>query len=124
MTAKIRRLILPSTRDYTVDAGGLKADTGYASQVVVALGTKLGTCQVAPEFGSRIHTIRKADEAGRKLAEKYALEATAHIAAKVKSIKVVATLSTTKAGVIDFQVELDHGRGLPTEKVPYSATIG
>ncbi len=123
MTAKIRRYISPTTHDYTVDAGGLKADTGYTSQVVLALGTERGTCQVAPEFGSRIHLIRKADENGRKLCEKYAIEALGHIAAKVQSLGVVATLAD-RAGQIDLVVALDLGRGVEIQKIPYTAQIG
>lgn len=124
MTAKIRRYISPATHDYVVDAGGLKGDTGYTSQVVLALGTQRGTCQVAPEFGSRIHTIRKADETGRKLCEKYAVEALPHVAAKVKSLTATATLSTVVKGAIELVVEIDPGRGLPIQKIPYTAQLG
>lgn len=124
MAAKTRRYIDATTHDYIVYQGGLKADPGYTSQVVLALGTQRGTCQVAPEFGSRIHTVRFADESGRKLVEKYALEALAHITAKVQSLTVTVTLAKYQPGVMDIVVVIDPGRGMPAEKIPYTATLG
>lgn len=100
----LRRYIDPTTRDYVVRQGELVQDDGFTSKVVLALATRLGSAQALPEFGSRLHEIKHADERGRLLAEKHALRALAHLADEIAELRVTASLSTKRRGAIDVTV--------------------
>lgn len=78
--------------DYVVLSGGIKQDDGFTSKVVLAWRTRLGSMQVDPTFGSRLHEVRHADERGRRLAEAYGLLAIQHLANEIQSLKVTATI--------------------------------
>jgi phage gp46-like protein len=114
-----RRWLDAQTLDYVVEAGGLKQDEGFTSQVVLALATRLGSCQVYPAFGSRLHQVKRADETGRRLAEAYAKLAIAHLS--IKDLRVVATLSKSAPGRISLLVA-GKKSGLPVN-VPYNVDL-
>lgn len=107
---KVRRWIDPKSRDYVVEGGELKQDHGFTSKVVLALATKLGSCLVLPEFGSRIHEVKRADEQGRRLAEKHALNALHHLTAEITGLTVAAFISTERPGVIEIDVSGKRGQ--------------
>lgn len=88
----VRRWIDAQTRDYVVELGGLKQDDGFTSKVVLAWATRLGTCQVDPNFGNRFHEIQQVDERGRRLAEAYGLLAIAHLKNEINNLLVSATI--------------------------------
>ena len=92
---RARRWIDAQTLDYVVEGGGLKQDDGFTSQVVLALSTRLGSCQVFPSFGSRLYQIKRADETGRRLAEAYARLALAHLT--IKDLTITATIDSVRA---------------------------
>lgn len=73
------RYIDPQTGDYVVERGAPRSDATVASEVVLALRTRRGSAGAAPEFGSRLHTIRKLTPATRGLAAVYAREAIQHL---------------------------------------------
>lgn len=123
MAAKTRRYISPTTRDYVIESGGLRGDDGYSSKVILALGTELGSCQVAPNFGSRLHTIKIAGTASTRLAQKYGVEALAHIASEVKSLEVSAELHKDVKGAMKLTVSIDPGRGKQAVKVEYTSRV-
>lgn len=117
---RTRRWIDAATRDYVVEGGQLKQDDGFTSKVVLALGTKLGSCQVLPSFGSRLHEIKYADERGRKLAEAYARLALVHLTEEIQDLTITATLPG--AGRIDLVIEGRKGtRGF---RANYSHRLG
>lgn len=120
MPAKARRWI-GTDGDYVVEAGNLRGDDGFTSKAVLALRTRKGSCLVFPQFGSRLHEIKKADERGRKLAEKRAYEAVAHLAAEVDELAVTATL-TDVPGRID--IEVTGKKGATTLTARYTSTPG
>lgn len=119
---RVRRWIDPTTRDYVVQDGDLRQDDGFASKVVLALGTRLGTCQVLPSFGSRLHEIKRADELGRKLAEKRARSALAHLESEVDELTVTAALNAKAPGLIDITVT--GKRGANTTSAVYTSRVG
>lgn len=121
MAAKTRRYIHPTTRDYVVDTGGYQSDPGFTSKVVLALATKLGTCIVNPTFGSRLHEVKRWDEVGRRLTEKYAAEALEHLLSEIVNMTIVVEMSAKKSGLFDVVVQGERG----TEKVSasYSAKV-
>jgi phage gp46-like protein len=118
---RARRWIDAATGDYVVESGRLKQDDGFTSKAVLALRTKLGSCLAFPAFGSRLHEIRKADEQGRRLAEKFALMACAHLSAEVDDLKAVATLSE-RSGAIELVVS--GRKGNEVLRAPYTAVVG
>jgi phage gp46-like protein len=128
VAAASQRRILATTRDYVVSGGGYANDDGFTSLVVLALGTRLGSCLFFPEFGSRLHLVQTADERGRKLAEKYAWEAIAHLESLVDGLKVEASLTPydsrepKRAGAIYLQVS--GKRGATTLTALYTASVG
>jgi phage gp46-like protein len=122
VAAKLRRYLSPATRDYVVSSGGFQGDDGIASKVVLALGMKRGSCPVYPEFGSRLHLVRKADERGRREAESYAREALAHLAGEVTELSVTATISTLRPGAIELDVS--YRLGDVPQRVPYTQRVG
>jgi phage gp46-like protein len=93
MAAVAHRMLDASTRDYVLSGGGLLVDTGFTTKVVLALSTKRGSMLAFPEFGSRMHEVQVADERGRKLAEKYAWQAVAHLESEVDQLEVEASLT-------------------------------
>jgi phage gp46-like protein len=107
---KVRRWIDPTTRDYVVEVGELKQDYGFTSKVVLALSTKLGSCLVLPAFGSRIHEVKRADEQGRRLAEKHATNALQHLTTEIVGLSVVASISSDRPGVIEISVSGKRGQ--------------
>jgi phage gp46-like protein len=117
-----RRYLDAKSRDYVVLAGELQQDHGFTSQVVLALGTRLGSCLVLPEFGSRIHEVRRADEQGRMLAEKHAVRALQHLTGRFKDLHVVASISTKRPGAIELEVS--GKRGEVDLSTKYSASVG
>lgn len=122
MAAKLRRYISHTTRDYVVTGGGFQADPGVSSKVVLALGMRRGSCPVYPEFGSRLHLVKKADERGRREAEAYAAEALEHLVGEVKDLEVTATLSASRPGAIDLDVS--YRLGDVPQRVPYTQRVG
>lgn len=104
-----RRFIDARTADYVVEAGRLKQDDGFTSKVVLALRTRLGSCHALPGFGSRLHEVKRADEQGRQLAEKFAQLALSHVARDIADLRVTATLSSQRPGAIDFAVSGHKG---------------
>jgi phage gp46-like protein len=122
VAAKLRRHVDPKTRDYTVESGGFKADAGYASQILLALGMERGSCPVFPEFGSRLHLVKKADDRGRRESEAYATEALSHLAGKLDDLVVTATLSTARPGAIE--IEVAYRLGNETLRVPFTSRAG
>jgi phage gp46-like protein len=101
---KPRRWIDAATKDFLVEGGDYKQDDGFTSKVVLALGTKLGTCQANPKLGSRLHEIQKVDDRGRRLAESYALMAVQHLSGEIKDLKVTAELDKKYPGAIFITV--------------------
>lgn len=123
MVAKARRRLDPKTRDYVLASGGIAEDAGIDTQVLLALGTRRGSCQVYADLGSRLHTIQRADTAGLRLAEFYAREALEHVRARVKDLRITASLASGgKPGAIDLAVEYKIGN--ETKRVVYTATAG
>jgi phage gp46-like protein len=116
-----RRYIDPKTRDYVLEGGALKQDDGFTSKVVLALSTKLGSAQAYPAFGSRLHEVKRADEQGRKLAERHALRALAHLTSEIRDLKVVATLTANRPGAID--VAVSGTKGLAIVRASYTAVL-
>lgn len=114
------RYISPSTGRYVVSAGGYQEDSSVASKVVLALRTRRGTAAVYPTFGSRLHEIRKADESGRRSAEKFARQALIHLARQVESLDVEAQL--LGKGIIGITVSAkQNGRVVV---VSYTQVVG
>lgn len=122
MPARARRWIDPKTGDYAVLNGGLRGDDGFTSAAVLALRTRKGSIPIFPEFGSRLHEIRFADERGRKLAEKWGFDAVAHLADRADDLAVSASLSSETPGAID--VIVSGRRGSTTFTARYSAAVG
>lgn len=73
------RFIDPQTGDYVITNGAPRSDATVASEVVLALRSRRGSAGAAPEFGSRLHTIRKLTATSRALAAVYAREAIQHL---------------------------------------------
>ena len=119
---QVRRWIDAQSRDYVVEGGRLKQDDGFTSAVVLALGTRLGSAFCFPEFGSRLHEIRKADEQGRRLAEAFASMALEHMRANVSDLKVQASIDTKRPGRIDLEVS--GTRGYQVMRAEYTAVLG
>jgi phage gp46-like protein len=117
----VRRWIDPKTRDYVVENGDLKQDYGFTSQVVIALATRLGSCLVMPNLGSRIHEVRRADEQGRMLAEKHAVQALQHLSSRFKDLVATASISTERPGAIDLQIS--GKRGQVELSMKYTASV-
>lgn len=122
MAAKTRRYISPTTRDYVVTGGGFRADDGIVSKVYLALATRRGSCAVYPEFGSRLHLVRKADERGRREAIAYATEALTHLAGEVNDLEVTATVSSARVGAIELEVA--YRLGDVQQRVPFTQRVG
>lgn len=122
MAAKLRRYIDPTTRDYVVESGGFKGDSGISTQILIAWGMELGSCPVFPELGSRLHRVKHADERGRREAEAYGTEAIGHLKGKVNDLAVTATLSTLLPGCISL--EAVYRLGDVEQRVPYTARVG
>lgn len=116
-----RRYVDAVTRDYVLTGGRLKQDDGFTSKVVLALATRLGSAQAFPTFGSRLHEVKRADEQGRKLAERHAENALAHLTSEVKELKVVASLPEGQKGVIAIVVS--GKRGTEVVRADYTATV-
>lgn len=117
---RARRWIDAQTLDYIVEAGGLKQDDGFTSQVVLVLATRLGSCQVYPSFGSRLHQIKRADETGRRLAEAYARLAVARLT--IKDLLIRARIDPVRTpGRIALLVQGSKS-GLPVS-VPYTVSL-
>lgn len=119
---QVRRWIDAQSRDYVVEGGRLKQDDGFTSAVVLALGTRLGSAFCFPEFGSRLHEVRKADEQGRRLAEAFAIKALEHMRANVSDLKVQASIDTKRPGRIDLEVS--GTRGYQVMRAEYTAVLG
>lgn len=119
MPAVARRAISPTTGDYTVVSGGVEGDDGFTSKAVLALRTRYGSIPVYPEFGSKLHLVKFADERGRKLAEKYAFDAVRHLETEVEDLTVVAMLDKARPGQIDIYVS--GRRGSTTYTAQYTA---
>lgn len=79
MPAARRRYIDPATGDYVVENGGPRNDDTVGSQIVLAIGTRRGSCPVAIDLGSRLHEIRKARAGADRLAAAYIREAISHL---------------------------------------------
>lgn len=118
---KVRRWIDATTRDYVIEGGEVKQDYGFTSKVVLALGMRLGSCQVLPTFGSRLHEIRSANEQGRRLAEAYALLALQHLTDEIQDLTVTATISAGSPGRIDLVVS--GRRGMTVLSATYTASL-
>jgi phage gp46-like protein len=116
-----RRYVDPKTRDYVVEGGALKQDDGFTSKVVLALATKLGSAHAFPTFGSRIHEVKRADEQGRKLAERHAMRALAHLTSEIRELSVTAALSKDRPGAID--IEVSGTKGLAVVRASYTAVL-
>ncbi len=117
-----RRFIDAKTRDYVVEGGRLKQDDGFTSKVVLALATRLGSALAFPTFGSRLHEVKRADERGRRLAEKHAERALGHLASEIQGLKVEAKLVPSQTGAIEIVVS--GMRGDDTLNATYTATVG
>ena len=105
-----KRWIDAETGDYVVERGVLKEDDGFTSEVALALRTRLGSCLVLPSFGSRLHEVKRADEQGRRLSEKHAINALAHLTRKVDNLTVSAALSVDRPGAIELVVAGKRGQ--------------
>ena len=119
---RLRRYIDPKTRDYVVEGGQLKQDDGFTSEAVLALSTRLGSALAFPTFGSRLHEIKRADEQGRRLAEKHAIKALAHLERRVEGLRVEAALPKNRPGAIVLTVS--GRRGGDELSVDYTAVLG
>lgn len=69
------RHISSTTGDYTMLNGAPKGDLTVASELVLALRTRQGSCGADPSFGSRLHTITKLTPTNERRAHVYAREA-------------------------------------------------
>jgi len=119
--SKPRRWIDAQSRDWLVEGGDYKQDAGFTSKVVLALGTKRGSCQAYPRFGSTLHLVKHADERGRRLAEAYALIAVQHLASEARDLKATAELDTKWPGLIFLTVS--GRRGTTTVYAKYTARV-
>lgn len=75
MAAVAQRWIDPLTGDYVVENGGPRGDSSMASQVVLRLRTRRGSCVVMPTLGSRLHLITRRVPGADRLAAAYVREA-------------------------------------------------
>lgn len=116
-----RRYIDATTRDYVLTGGRLKQDDGFTSKVVLALATKLGSAQAFPAFGSRLHEVKRADEQGRKLAERHAQTALSHLSSEIQDLKVAASLSKERPSAI--LIEASGRRGSEVLRAAYTAVL-
>jgi hypothetical protein len=119
--SKPRRWLDASTRDFLVELGDYKQDAGFTSKVVLALGTKRGSAQAYPGFGSQLHLVKHADERGRRLAESYALLAVQHLRDEVRDLKATAELDARWPGLIFLTVS--GRRGTITVYAKYTARV-
>lgn len=119
MPAKANRYVTVDG-DYEQLGGGVRGDDGFTSKVVLALRTKLGSMVAFPEFGSRLHEIKVADERGRKMAEKRAAQAVAHLADQVDGLKVAAFL-TDDRGTRRIEIVVSGKRGSTELTAQYTA---
>lgn len=119
-SAARHRYIDPETGDYVVTGGGLKADSGISSKIVLALRMRKGSSALFPTFGSRLHEVKKADESGRRLCEKHAFAALTHLAREVASLDVEAQL--VGGGRIDILVSAKQDVGVTS--VTFSKYVG
>jgi phage gp46-like protein len=118
MPAKANRYLTVSG-DYQQLAGGVRGDDGFTSKVILALRTRLGSCIAFPEFGSRLHEIKIADERGRKMAEKRAAQALVHLAEQYDGLVVQAVLENKT-----IVVYVSGKRGSTELRAQYTATAG
>lgn len=130
MPAKIRRLISHLRQhegDYVVQAGGLAGDDGFTSKAYLALKTKRGSCTVIPEFGSRLHEVKTADEAGARQAQGLAADAVAHLLAEVPDLTVTGTYVPAGNGNPTHVIRLDvigTRNGTRQNLLSYQYTVG
>lgn len=119
---RARRYLDAQNGDYVVEHGALKQDAGFTSKVVLALRTRLGSALAAPSFGSRLHEVQHADERNRKLAERHAARAVAHLAREVDELRVVATLPKDRPGAIE--IEVSGRKAMAVVSARYTQEIG
>lgn len=106
MTAKTARYINSRTGDYAVLAGGLQGDATIASKVVLALRTRRGSSAVNGQFGSLLHLVSSADEAGARQAKGIAEDAIAHLAAEADELTVDAEPEVDRLGVFTGVIKI------------------
>lgn len=92
------RYIDPASGEFTIERGVPRSDETVASDVILALRSRRGYCAGDPDFGSRLHTIKKLTPSARRLAEAYVLEAIRHLIdrGEVRSPKVTAAVQGTR----------------------------
>lgn len=119
---RVRRYLDAKTRDYAIDGSALKQDDGFTSKVVLALCTRLGSAQAFPAFGSRLHEIKRADERGRRLAEKHALRALSHLTGEIADLTVTASISAHRPDAIELDVR--GKKAMVVLSARYTAVVG
>jgi phage gp46-like protein len=102
------RYIDPETGDYILANGAPTEDTTVASEVVLAIRSRRGSAGATPEFGSRLHTIKKLVPGADRLAMAYAREAIQHL---IDRGEVVSP---------SFKVELDEAHQALLVTVTYT----
>jgi len=122
--AAARRWIEPLTGDYVVERGGPRSDSTRASQVLLRLRMKRGTCAVRPQLGSRLHTIRKATAGAARLADGYALESLDDLirSEAIRNVRVTSTVYVQPAA-IGIEVAFEDSSS-ETRTVTYTSQIG
>lgn len=122
--AAARRWLDSVTGDYVVERGAPRADSTRASQVLLRLRMRRGSCPVRPRLGSRLHTIRKATASAARLAEGYALECVDDLMRSevIFNVQVRSTVYV-KPAAIEVSVSFDDSSG-QSDTVTFTSKIG
>lgn len=114
------------TGDYVVESGGPRGDDGHASQIVLRLRTKRGTCGAKPDFGSRLHTIQKATRGAARLAVGYVYEAIDDLIRSrvIRNVVVNVTVEKVSGGAaLLIEISYSDSAG-DSRNVTYTSAVG
>lgn len=118
-----RPYIDPRTGDYQLVSGSLRNDDTLASTVVLLLRTERGSCPVAPDHGSRLHTLRKATPDAGRLAREYVVEAIAPVKQWLRDLQVTADVVSERTGARLEVVVAYRDTSGEARRVPYTRSL-
>jgi phage gp46-like protein len=119
-------------RDIAIITDGKRPDIGLSfadslyNNIYLSLYVRKGTFFVYPEFGSRLHEIKKVTELSIERARLFAVEATQWIvsAGKANSITVEVTRSESNPNGLNITVTATRKTGEPVTVTTWFAVIG
>lgn len=123
MVLAIRRYADPETLDFVLVHGAPRGDLTLATDVLRRLATRRGSIATLPNFGSRLHTIRKLVRNVHRLGEHYVRDALADLVAsrRIRDLEAKGTADRTRAALL---VEVSfRDRGGSTQTVRYTHRV-